>query len=108
MTLGLSYICDVPQGSGSGRRLFVTRFTGASVSSVKAVRPLLHNVTDSDDLIGHSQILGMTCHCARNVDTVFQTIFRTAAAILRKWAGYETTSSVTPLCYLSSQVNMIA
>ena len=35
----------------------------------------------------------MRCHCVRNVGAISQTIFRTAAAILRKWAGYETIGS---------------
>ena len=36
------------------------------------------------------QMLGMGCHCAMNADTVSQTVFWTAAAILRNRAGYET------------------
>ena len=32
----------------------------------------------------------MTCHSASNVDAVSQTIFQTAAASLRKLAGYKT------------------
>ena len=31
----------------------------------------------------------MISDCARNVDSVFQTLFPVVAAILRKWVGYE-------------------
>ena len=95
MALDLCYICDVPQGPGSGGRLLVARSTSASASSVKDVQSLLCNFIISDDPIGHSEFWVWDFTMPGMYRHSFHTILWMAEAILRKSAGYKTTQSIT-------------
>ena len=44
-------------------------------------------------LVCWSRSMRLWHHCAKNTDSVSQTIFWTAATILRKWSGYKTIRS---------------